>query len=164
MLGIEFNIGVLGYGLFVVVGLVLVVKKSNSICCIFLIIGDGELVEGSNWEVVLVVVYYGLDNLVIINDKNNFQLVGLMCEIMNIDLLVDKWCVFGMEVSECQGNDMVLVVLVIEGLKQEGKFNVIIVNIMKGVGIFFIQGCLEWYYWVLKGEEIVLVLEELKDE
>lgn len=83
---------------------------------------------------------------------------------MNTDPLADKWRAFGMEVSECQGNDMASVVSVIEGLKQEGKPNVIIANTTKGAGISFIRGRPEWHHRVPKGEEIALALEELKDE
>lgn len=130
----------------------------------FLITGDGELAEGSNWEAALAAAHYGLDNLVIINDKNNLQLAGPTREIMNTDPLADKWRAFGMEVSECRGNDMASVVSVIEGLKQEGKPNVIIANTTKGAGISFIRGRPEWHHRVPKGEEIALALEELKDE
>ena len=162
--GIELNTGALGHGLPVAVGLALAAKKSNSTRRIFLITGDGELAEGSNWEAALAAAHYGLDNLVIINDKNNLQLAGPTREIMNTDPLADKWRAFGMEVSECQGNDMASVVSVIEGLKQEGKPNVIIANTTKGAGISFIQGRPEWHHRVPKGEEIALALEELKDE
>ncbi|OWG08912.1 transketolase [Klebsiella pneumoniae] len=120
--------------------------------------------QNSNWEAALAAAHYGLDNLVIINDKNNLQLAGPTREIMNTDPLADKWRAFGMEVSECQGNDMASVVSVIEGLKQEGKPNVIIANTTKGAGISFIQGRPEWHHRVPKGEEIALALEELKDE
>ncbi|PLK57092.1 transketolase, partial [Klebsiella quasipneumoniae] len=102
--------------------------------------------------------------LVIINDKNNLQLAGPTREIMNTDPLADKWRAFGMEVSECQGNDMASVVAAIEGLQQKGKPNVIIANTTKGAGISFIQGRPEWHHRVPKGEEIALALEELKDE
>lgn len=105
-----------------------------------MITGDGELAEGSNWEAALAAAHYGLDNLVIINDKNNLQLAGPTREIMNTDPLADKWRAFGMAVSECEGNDMASVVAAIEGLKQEGKPNVIIANTTKGAGISFIQG------------------------
>lgn len=145
-------------------GLALAAKKSNSTRRIFLITGDGELAEGSNWEAALAAAHYGLDNLVIINDKNNLQLAGPTREIMNTDPLADKWRAFGMEVSECRGNDMASVVSVIEGLKQEGKPNVIIANTTKGAGISFIRGRPEWHHRVPKGEEIALALEELKDE
>ncbi len=59
---------------------------------------------------------------------------------MNTDPLADKWRAFGMEVSECDGNDMASVVAAIEGLQQNGKPNVIIANTTKGAGISFIQG------------------------
>lgn len=138
--GIELNTGALGHGLPVAVGLALAAKKSNSTRRIFLITGDGELAEGSNWEAALAAAHYGLDNLVIINDKNNLQLAGPTREIMNTDPLADKWRAFGMAVSECEGNDMASVISAIEGLKQEGKPNVIIANTTKGAGISFIQG------------------------
>ena len=64
-----------------------------------MITGDGELAEGSNWEAALAAAHYGLDNLVIINDKNNLQLAGPTREIMNTDPLADKWRAFGMEVD-----------------------------------------------------------------
>ncbi|MCT8155532.1 transketolase [Klebsiella aerogenes] len=162
--GIELNTGALGHGLPVAVGLALAAKKSNSPRRIFLITGDGELAEGSNWEAALAAAHYGLDNLVIINDKNNLQLAGPTREIMNTDPLADKWRAFGMEVSECDGNDMASVVAAIEGLQQNGKPNVIIANTTKGAGISFIQGRPEWHHRVPKGEEIALALEELKDE
>ena len=132
--GIELNTGALGHGLPVAVGL------------------------------ALAAAHYGLDNLVIINDKNNLQLAGPTREIMNTDPLADKWRAFGMAVSECQGNDMASVVAAIEGLQQKGKPNVIIANTTKGAGISFIQGRPEWHHRVPKGEEIALALEELKDE
>lgn len=162
--GIELNTGALGHGLPVAVGLALAAKKSNSARRIFLITGDGELAEGSNWEAALAAAHYGLDNLVIINDKNNLQLAGPTREIMNTDPLADKWRAFGMQVTECQGNDMASVVSTLEGLKQEGKPNVVIANTIKGAGISFIQGRPEWHHRVPKGEEIELALEELKDE
>ncbi|STR72366.1 transketolase [Raoultella ornithinolytica] len=54
--------------------------------------------------------HYGLDNLIIINDKNNLQLAGPTREIMNTDPLAEKWQAFGMTVTECQGNNMASVV------------------------------------------------------
>ena len=148
--GIELNTGALGHGLPVAVGLALAAKKSNSSRRIFLITGDGELAEGSNWEAALAAAHYGLDNLIIINDKNNLQLAGPTREIMNTDPLADKWKAFGMTVTECQGNDMASVVATLEGLKQEGKPNVVIANTTKGAGISFIQGRPEWklhWHW-----------------
>lgn len=162
--GVELNTGALGHGLPVAVGLALAAKKNHSKRRIFLITGDGELAEGSNWEAALAAAHFGLDNLIIINDKNGLQLAGLTKDIMNTDPLADKWRAFGMQVTECKGNDMASIVAALEGLKQEGKPNVIIAHTTKGAGVSFIQGKPEWHHRVPKGEEIELAMEELKDE
>jgi transketolase len=162
--GVELNTGALGHGLPVAVGIALAAKKDNSNRRIFVVTGDGELAEGSNWEAALVAAHYGLDNLVIINDKNKLQLAGHTRDIMNTDPLPDKWRAFGLEVSECNGNDMAAVVEAIENLPRNGKPQVIVAHTEKGFGISFIQGKPEWHHRVPKGEEIELALEELKDE
>ncbi|EAM8729455.1 transketolase [Salmonella enterica] len=163
-LGIELNTGALGHGLPIAVGLALAAKRDNSSRRIFLITGDGELAEGSNWEAALAAAHYKLDNLVIINDKNNLQLAGATKDIMNTDPLADKWRAFGMQVTECEGNNMASIVSTLEGLKQEGKPNVVIAHTTKGAGVSFIAGKPEWHHRVPKGEEIELAMEELKDE
>ncbi|WP_456311508.1 transketolase [Serratia proteamaculans] len=162
--GVELNTGALGHGLPVAVGIALAAKKDGSTRRVFVVTGDGELAEGSNWEAALVAAHYGLDNLVIINDKNKLQLAGATCEIMNTDPLAEKWSAFGLNVTECAGNDMQAVVDTLENLPANGKPNVVIANTEKGFGISFIQGKPEWHHRVPKGEEITLALEELKDE
>jgi len=163
--GVELNTGALGHGLPVAVGIALAAKKDNRDRRIFVVTGDGELAEGSNWEAALVAAHYGLDNLVIINDKNKLQLAGHTRDIMNTDPLPEKWRAFGLDVSECNGNDMAAVVDAIENLpRNSGKPQVIVAHTEKGFGISFIQGKPEWHHRVPKGEEIALALEELKDE
>ncbi|AJI82124.1 putative N-terminal region of transketolase [Yersinia enterocolitica] len=162
--GIELNTGALGHGLPVAVGIALAAKRANSKRRVFVLTGDGELAEGSNWEAALVAAHYQLDNLIIINDKNKLQLAGTTKSIMNTDPLADKWQAFGLQVTECQGNDMQSVVSALEGLQTNGKPNVVIANTEKGAGISFIQGRVEWHHRVPKGAEIDLALEELSDE
>lgn len=162
--GVELNTGALGHGLPVAVGLALAAKKDNTPRKIFVVTGDGELAEGSNWEAALVAAHYGLDNLIIINDKNKLQLAGHTRDIMNTDPLAEKWQAFGFNVTECQGNVMQSVVDTLENLPANGKPNVVIANTEKGFGISFIQGKPEWHHRVPKGEEVQLALEELKDE
>ncbi|MCT4703893.1 transketolase [Enterobacteriaceae bacterium H20N1] len=162
--GVELNTGALGHGLPVAVGIALAAKRSNSKRRVFVVTGDGELAEGSNWEAALVAAHYQLDNLIIINDKNNLQLAGATKEILNTDPLDEKWRAFGMEVAQCNGNSMQEVVATLEGLQPNGKPQVIIANTTKGAGISFIQGRAEWHHRVPKGDEVELALEELKDE
>ncbi|MBA0173140.1 transketolase [Pectobacterium versatile] len=162
--GIELNTGALGHGLPVAVGIALAAKRDNSPRRVFVLTGDGELAEGSNWEAALAAAHYQLDNLIIINDKNKLQLAGPTSSIMNTDPLAEKWQAFGLEVTECAGNDMRSVVETLENLPRNGKPNVVIANTEKGAGVSFIQGRAEWHHRVPKGEEIALALEELKDE
>lgn len=162
--GVELNTGALGHGLPVAVGIALAAKKDNSKRRVFVVTGDGELAEGSNWEAALVAAHYGLDNLIIINDKNKLQLAGSTKEIMNTDPLPEKWRAFGLEVTECNGNDMAAVVETLENLPVNGKPQVVVAHTEKGYGISFIQSKPEWHHRVPKGEEIALALEELKDE
>lgn len=162
--GIELNTGALGHGLPVAVGIALAAKRDNSLRRVFVLTGDGELAEGSNWEAALAAAHYQLDNLIIINDKNKLQLAGPTRSIMNTDPLAEKWQAFGLQVTECAGNDMRSVVETLENLPRAGKPNVVIANTEKGAGVSFIQGRAEWHHRVPKGEEIALALEELKDE
>ncbi|XAW88862.1 transketolase [Vibrio sp. CDRSL-10 TSBA] len=159
--GVELNTGALGHGLPVAVGLALAAKKSGSKRKIYVLTGDGELAEGSNWEAALVAAHYELDNLIIINDKNKLQLAGFTEDIMKTDPLDEKWKAFGMQVTECEGNNIESVVTTLESLKPEGKPHVVIANTIKGAGISFIQGRPEWHHRVPKGEEVTLALEEL---
>ncbi|WP_455647901.1 transketolase [Lonepinella koalarum] len=162
--GVELNTGALGHGLPVAVGLAIAAKKSGSQRKIYVLTGDGELAEGSNWEAALVAAQYQLDNLIIINDKNKLQLAGYTKDILNTDPLDEKWQAFGMEVHECEGNNVVSIVDTLEGLKPNGKPHVVIAHTTKGAGISFIAGRPEWHHRVPKGEEVELALGELKDE
>ena len=161
--GVELNTGALGHGLPVAVGLALAAKRDGNPRRIFVLTGDGELAEGSNWEAALAAVHFKLDNLVIINDKNKLQLAGRTADIMNTDPLPEKWAAFGLSVSECEGNNLVSVVETLENLPAEGKPNVVVAHTEKGAGISFIQGRPEWHHRVPKGDEVEQALEELRD-
>lgn len=162
--GIELNTGALGHGLPVAVGIALAAKRDNNPRRVFVVTGDGELAEGSNWEAALVAAHYQLDNLIIINDKNNLQLAGATKEIMNTDPLDEKWRAFFFFFKQKTAYEMAEVVATLERLQPNGKPHVVIANTTKGAGISFIQGRPEWHHRVPKGEEIELALEELKDE
>jgi transketolase len=162
--GVELNTGALGHGLPVAVGLAIAAKKSASNRKIYVLTGDGELAEGSNWEAALAAAHYQLDNLIVINDRNKLQLAGPTQEIMRTDPLDQKWQAFGWHVTQCEGNNMASVVAALEADKPEGKPAVIVSNSEKGAGISFIQGRAEWHHRVPKGDEVDLALEELADE
>lgn len=162
--GVELNTGALGHGLPVSVGLALAAKKSGNSKKIYVLTGDGELGEGSNWEAALAAAHFKLDNLILINDKNKFQLAGKTEDIMCTDPLDEKWKAFGWNVIQCDGNDMTSVVEALESEKPTDKPTVIISNTKKGAGISFTEDRADWHHRVPNGEELVLALEELSDE
>jgi transketolase len=141
----------------------LAAKRDGSSRKVYVVTGDGELAEGSNWEAALVAAHYQLDNLIVINDKNKLQLAGATASIMRTDPLDEKWKAFGFSVNECEGNNMTSVVNVLEGLKPTGKPHVVIAKTTKGAGVSFIAGRPEWHHRVPKGVEVELALKELAD-
>jgi len=160
--GIELNTGALGHGLPVAVGIALAAKMSGSQRRIYVLTGDGELAEGSNWEAAMCAAKYKLDNLFVIVDKNKLQLAGLTADIMPLDPLDRKWAAFGFTVSECDGNDPAQLIEQLEAMQgRSGSPQVLIAHTIKGKGVSFIEARPEWHHRVPKGDEIVTALEEL---
>lgn len=160
--GIELNTGALGHGLPVACGIAIAAKRSGSAKRVFVLTGDGELGEGSNWESALTAAKYQLDNLIVIVDHNTLQLAGRTSEILPLEPLADKWRAFGFHVSECDGNDVAQLVETLERvLRLPGGPKVIIANTVKGKGVSFIEDKPEWHHRVPKGDEIEAALKEL---
>ena len=89
--GIEFSTGSLGMGISIAVGLGIAFKKKKIKNKIFVVVGDGECNEGSNWESLMTAAHYKLDNLIIFIDKNNFQQTGACDDILKTDNLSKKF-------------------------------------------------------------------------
>lgn len=160
--GIELNTGALGHGLPVAVGIALAAKMSGSKRRVYVLTGDGELAEGSNWEAAMCAAKYQLDNLFVIVDKNKLQLAGLTADIMPLDPLDVKWAAFGFAVSECDGNDPLQLIEQLEAMQgRSGAPQVLIAHTIKGKGVSFIEARPEWHHRVPKGDEVVAALEEL---
>ena len=78
--GVEIPSGSLGHGLSVAVGIALGGKRDRSSFRIFVLMGDGEMAEGSIWEAAIAAAHYGLDNLIAIIDYNGMQITGLLMQ------------------------------------------------------------------------------------
>ena len=103
--GLEVSSGSLGQGLSIAIGLALSMKYDKKPNKIFVIMGDGELQEGSVWEAAMSAAHYKLDNIIAIVDRNNKQIDGSTSEVMNLEPLQEKWEAFGWHVLNCDGND-----------------------------------------------------------
>ena len=103
--GIEINGGSLGHGFSVASGMALADKIDKSNKKTFVLLGDGEINEGSVWEAAMSAAKHRLNNLSVFVDYNKLQSYGTVREVMNLEPLVDKWKSFGFKVQEVDGHD-----------------------------------------------------------
>jgi len=139
--GVDASTGSLGQGLSIAVGMALAAKMDGATHKVYTIIGDGELDEGQIWEAALTAGHHGLDNLVAVVDRNQFQLSGRTEDVKTIEPVAEKWRAFGWEVVEADGNDppSILDALDVCALTG-GKPSVIIAHTTKGKGVSFMEG------------------------
>jgi len=159
--GIEFSTGSLGMGLSIAVGLGIAFKRKEAKNKVFVIMGDGECNEGSNWEAFMTASHYNLDNLVVFIDKNNFQQTGNCEEILNLDNLSKKLKSFNCFSQEIDGHDHNQIFKAIDNNLNTNKPNVIVANTIKGKGINFFENKNEWHHSVLSKKAYEEALENL---
>jgi transketolase len=104
--GVEFPTGSLGHGLSLGVGLALAAKLDERPNRVFVLLGDGELQEGSVWEAVMSAPHLGLGNLTAIVDRNGWQISGQTEDRLRLEPLADRWRAFGWSVVEMDGHDV----------------------------------------------------------
>ena len=158
--GVETNTGPLGHGLPVAVGQAVAAKLTRSGARVFVVMGDGEMQEGSNWEALMAASHFGLDNLVAIVDRNRLQ-QGARTEDTNaLDPLDERLAAFGCEVREIDGHDYAALIAAFAP-STTGKPVAIVANTTKGKGISFVEDRVEWHHKVPSPEQVELALEEL---
>lgn len=163
--GIELCTGGLGHGLAVGVGLSLAAKLSGRTYRTFVLCGDGELQEGSNWEALMSGARFELDNLTLIVDRNRLQLGDRTESIVGLEPLSDKLSSFGWRVVECDGHDMVaLSDTLATCARTPGKPHALIARTIKGRGVSFIEDQAAWHHKVPTAAELTLALSELAEE
>jgi len=160
--GVEINTGSLGHGLSNGVGMALAAKMDKKSYKVYVLMGDGELAEGSIWEGAMAASHFGLDNLVGIVDRNHLQISGETEDIMKLENLIDKWRAFGWDVTSVDGHDIGDMIHVFNSLsKEKGKPHVMIANTVKGKGISFMQNSAVWHHKVPDEVEFNTALGEL---
>lgn len=162
--GVETNTGPLGHGLPVGVGCALGAKIDGAAWRTFVLTGDGELQEGSNWEAALSAAHYRLDDLTVIVDRNGLQQGDFTERTMHLDPLADKWRAFGWSVREVNGHDFVALLDVFDQLPFDwGRPNCIIAHTHKGQGVSFMRDRPAWHHRVPNAEEYAQALRELDE-
>jgi len=163
--GVEVSTGSLGQGIAVSVGMAMAAKLDRKQYRIFCIIGDGECQEGSVWEALMASSHYKLDNIIFILDRNQLQIDGPTERIMGIEPLEAKFKAFGMHVIQINGHNMREILAALdEGTWFVGKPTMIIAHTLKGKGVSFMEGALEFHGKAPNKEEYELAMKELKEE
>lgn len=161
--GVETPTGSLGHGLPIGVGLALGAKLQQKAYRVFVLLGDGEVPEGSNWEAAAHASHFHLDNLVAIVDRNRLCTDGTTEEVLTLEPQRDRWASFGWAVRDVDGHGMRQIV---EGLEAvpfaPGKPSLLLAHTVKGKGISFIENRVEWHYRIPEGAEIEQARRELR--
>jgi transketolase len=160
--GIEFHSGSLGHLLSVAIGVALDVKLRGGQNRVFVIVGDGELDEGTIWEGLLVAQAHKLDNLVVIVDRNEFQANIRTEELIPLEPLAPKFEAFGASVKRIDGHDFRALAGAFASLPYAAeKPTVVIADTVRGKGLPSIEKRADRWFVNFNADEIRMLLEEL---
>jgi transketolase len=137
--GVEFATGSLGHGLSLGVGLAIAARRAGRANRVFVLLGDGELQEGSVWEAAMSAAHFGLDNLTAVVDRNRLQISGSTEDRMRLEPLADRWRAFGWEVSDVDGHDFAELVPALRSTPAPGRPAVLIADTVKGRGVRYLE-------------------------
>jgi transketolase len=130
---------------------------------VYTMIGDGESQEGQIWEAAMAAPKYALDNLVVILDHNKGQIDGPVKEIMDLDPIADKWRAFNWNVITIEGHDYQQIADAFTKAREtKGKPTFILAETVKGKGVSFMEGKINWHGVAPTKEQLSQAIEELK--
>src|SRR5580658_10841311 len=163
--GVEANTGPLGHGLPIAVGAALACRMSNMSWRVYVLTGDGELQEGSNWEAAMTAQHYGLDQLTVIVDRNRIQQGDFTENTIRMEPLAARFAAFGFAVEEIDGHSIAALVDRMSQLPlQKGKPSCLIANTVKGKGVSFAENQPAWHHGVPTKEQLATAAKELDVE
>lgn len=159
--GIEFTSGSLGMGLSLGVGVALALKKMRSDSVVYVILGDGECNEGSVWESIMSASMLKLENLVVIVDRNGYQLGGETKDTLDLGDLKEKFITFGWNAEKCDGHNIEEIIGCLNKRPVNKKPFALVANTIKGKGLSFAENNIEWHHSVLTTKLYEKALEEI---
>jgi len=159
-IGLEYSGGSLGMALSVGIGQAIALRKKGISNKIYVLMGDGELNEGSIWEAFMSAAHFKLENLIVIVDRNHLCYDGRTKDIMDIENLHKKMESFNFNVIECNGHNIMDLVNAFSTISNE-KPNIIICNTVKGKGLSFAENNPEWHQKAITQAQYELALSDL---
>ena len=154
IVGVDASTGSLGHGLSIAVGTALAARVLGKDYKTYVMLGDGECDEGSNWEAAMSAAHYKVTNMISFVDRNKCMIDGKTEDVMRLEPLADKWESFGFIVKTIDGHNMKEICEAIDfALANEtDKPVMIIMDTVKGCGIDFMEGNYKWHYGALDDE------------
>ena len=143
--GVEVASGSLGQGLSIACGIAMSLKLDENPARVYVLLGDGEMQEGSVWEALMQAAHRHLNNLTAIIDRNRLQIDGNTECVMSLDNLPDKLKSFNWNVLEIDGHNIQEIYEAIEESKLSDKPTVIVANTIKGKGVSFMENNAGWH-------------------
>lgn len=160
--GIEFHSGSLGHNLSVAMGVAMDCKLRKQKNKIVVVVGDGELNEGSMWEALLVASAYKLDNLLIVVDRNQFQANMRTEDLIPLNPIIKKFQAFGCKAKKVNGHNFEKMDELFKTFPfEKGKVSVVIAETVRGKGLPSIEKRADRWFVNFKEEEIDQLLREL---
>jgi transketolase len=163
--GIDISTGSLGHGLSLGLGMALGARLKKKDFHVYVLLGDGELNEGQNWEAAMAASKHRLPNITAIVDRNRVQLDGPTEDIMPLEPLAGKWQAFNWNVLKVDGHDVEGVVTALRRAKAHTQGPVVIIaETVKGKGVSFMENSHLWHGRPPNREEFEKALSELGEE
>jgi len=161
--GVEAFTGSLGQGFSIGAGMALAAKMDGKSYLTFVLLGDGELQEGSVWEAAMFAGHHHLNNLIAIVDRNKLQAINFTEDAMKLEPLAFKWEAFGWDVKVVDGHSFEDMLPLFRGLRSRNsdKPLVVIAKTIKGKGVSFMENKTIWHFRIPTGEEIAQARKEL---
>ncbi|MFD2569111.1 transketolase [Spirosoma soli] len=146
--GIPFATGSLGHGLPIGAGIAHAGKLQNDGSRVYVLMSDGETNEGTTWEAAHFALQNGLDNLIVLIDKNGLQGFGITADVLGDTADARKWEAIGFDTIEVDGHDIEALTSTVDQLTAapNGKPKVVIAHTVKGKGVSYMENRLEWHY------------------
>ncbi len=159
--GVEANTGPLGHGMPIAVGVALAGKMDGAAYRVFVVTGDGELQEGSNWEAAMAAGHHKLANLTLIVDRNRLQQGARVAETNDVEPLADKFRAFRWDVVDVDGHDPAALLEALAPRPNAQRPLCVIANTIKGKGVSFMEDQVGWHHGVPTEAQLEQAMQEL---
>jgi transketolase len=161
--GVDMTSGSLGQGISVAVGMALGARMQGKTNRVYTLIGDGESEEGQVWEACMFAGHRKLDNLCVILDYNGLQIDGALEDVCSAEPFADKFKAFRFHVIEIDAHNFDEIRAAFkEARETKGQPTVIIAHSLKGKGVSFMEGSIDWHGKAPNDEQYAIAMADLE--